>query len=175
MFKIIVLVVIAAIAAALVAAALRPDSFRVERSIRIKASAEKIYAYLDDFHRWTAWSPWEKLDPALAREYSGSTSGKGAIYAWQGNNKVGQGRMEIIESVPHFRLAIKLDFLKPFEAHNTAEFTLKPVGDEIALNWAMSGPQPYLFRLMGLFVSMDKMVGKDFEAGLAALKASAES
>ncbi|TDR39991.1 polyketide cyclase/dehydrase/lipid transport protein [Tahibacter aquaticus] len=175
MFKIIVLVVIAAIAAALVAAAFRPDSFRVERSIRIKASAEKIYAYLDDFHRWTAWSPWEKLDPALAREYSGSTSGKGAIYAWQGNNKVGQGRMEIIESVPHSRLAIKLDFLKPFEAHNTAEFTLKPVGDEIALNWAMSGPQPYLFRLMGLFVSMDKMVGKDFEAGLAALKASAES
>lgn len=110
----------------------------------------------------------------MARDYSGSASGKGAVYAWQGNNKVGQGRMEILESLPHSRLVIQLDFLKPFEAHNTAEFTLQPVGDETELRWAMSGPQPYLFRLMGLFFSMDKMVGKDFEAGLAAIKAGAE-
>lgn len=175
MFKIIALVVIAVIAIVLVFAAFRPDSFRYERSIRIKASPEKIYAFLDDFHRWTAWSPWEKKDPAMQRQFGGSASGKGATYAWQGNKDVGEGRMEIVESAPHGSLKIQLVFIKPFAANNMAEFTLTPAGDETEVHWAMYGPQPYVAKVMGLFLNMDKMIGKDFEAGLAALKASAES
>ncbi|HWU53317.1 MAG TPA: SRPBCC family protein [Tahibacter sp.] len=175
MFKLIALIVVVVVVGVLVAAAFRPESFRIERSIRIKAPPEKIYAFIDDFHRWTAWSPWEKLDPALKRDYSGAASGKDAVYAWKGNSKVGQGRMQIVEATPHSRIRIQLDFLKPFEAHNTAEFTLQPVADGTEVHWAMYGPQPYFSKLMGLFFNMDKMIGKDFEAGLASLKAGAES
>ncbi|MGH8429221.1 MAG: SRPBCC family protein, partial [Solimonas sp.] len=106
-------------------AATRPDSFRIERSAAIQAPPEKIYPHIDDFHRWTAWSPWEKIDPALKRSYSGAPAGKGAAYAWEGNKNVGSGRMEITESSAPSRIVIKLDFMKPFEAHNTAEFTLR--------------------------------------------------
>jgi hypothetical protein len=174
MFKIIALVVVAVIAIVLIVAAFRPDSFRYERSIRIKASPEKIYAFLDDFRRWAAWSPWEKKDPAMQRQFGGSSSGKGATYAWQGNNKVGEGSMEVLESVPHSNLKIQLTFIKPFAAQNMAEFTLKPAGEETEVLWAMYGPQLYISKVMGLFFNMDKMIGKDFEDGLAALKASAE-
>lgn len=175
MFKIIALLVIAVIVIVLVVAAFRPDSFRYERSTRIKATPEKIYAFLDDFHRWTAWSPWEKKDPAMQRQFGGSATGKGATYAWQGNKDVGEGRMEIVESAPHSSLKIQLVFIKPFAANNMAEFTLTPAGDQTEVHWAMYGPQPYVAKVMGLFLNMDKMIGKDFEAGLAALKASAES
>jgi hypothetical protein len=175
MLKIVVLVLLVAIAGVLIAAAFRPDSFRIERSIRIKAAPEQIFAFIDDFRRWTAWSPWEKLDPALKRDYSGAESGKDAAYAWQGNSKVGQGRMQIIESVPHSKIRIQLDFLKPFEAHNTAEFTLRPEADGTEVLWAMHGPQPYVSKLMGLIFNMDKMIGKDFETGLANLKSAAET
>lgn len=174
MFKIIALAVVAIVVIVLIAAAFRPDAFRYERSTRIKASPEKIYAFLDDFHRWAAWSPWEKKDPAMQRQFGGNASGKGATYAWQGNSEVGEGRMEVIESAPHGNLKIQLVFIKPFAANNTAEFTLKPAGDETEVHWAMYGPQPYMAKVMGLFVNMDKMIGKDFEAGLSALKASAE-
>ncbi len=175
MFTIIVWIVVVAIASLLIAAAFRPDSFRIERRIRIKAAPATIFALIDDVRRWTAWSPWEKMDPALRRDYSGPASGQDAAYAWEGNNKVGKGQMRIIESTPPSRIRIQLDFLKPFEAHNTAEFTLQPLGDETEVVWAMYGPQPYLSKLMGMVVSMDKLVGKDFENGLANLKASAES
>lgn len=174
MLKYILLIVALALIAVLIAAAFRPDTFRVERAIQINAPADRIYPLIDDFHRWTAWSPWEKRDPALKRDYSGAASGKGAVYAWEGNKDVGQGRMEILEAVPPSRIVIKLDFLKPFEAHNTAEFTLQPVAGGTELRWAMQGPQPYLFKLMNLLFNMDKMVGKDFEAGLASIKAIAE-
>jgi uncharacterized protein YndB with AHSA1/START domain len=174
MLKLVLVVGVLALAAVLIAAALRPDTFRVERAIQINASADRIYPLIDDFHRWTAWSPWEKRDPALKRDYSGAASGKGAVYAWEGNKEVGQGRMEILEAVPPSRIVIKLDFFKPFEAHNTAEFTLQPGAAGTELRWAMYGPQPYLFKLMGLFFSMDKMVGKDFDDGLASIKAIAE-
>ena len=174
MFKTIAIVVVVLIAGVLVFAATRPDAFRVERSVTIKASPEKIYPYFDDFNRWAVWSPWERLDPAMKRTFSGPPTGAGAVYAWQGNSKVGEGRMEILESSPSSKLLIKLDFIKPFEGHNTAEYTLVPSGDTTQVTWAMYGPAPFVSKLMGVFVSMDSMIGKDFEAGLANLKAAAE-
>ena len=174
MFKTTALIVLALIAAVLAYAATRPDSFEVRRSTAIQAPPQKVFALIDDFHQWGAWSPWEKMDPAMKRTHSGAAHGKGAGYAWEGNSKVGQGRMEITESSPPSRVAIQLDFIKPFEAHNVAEFTLAPQGDATQVSWAMRGPSPYIAKLMGIFVDMDKMIGKDFEAGLANLKAAAE-
>ena len=160
--------------AILVYATTRPGSFLVQRGISIKAPPEKVYAILGDFHRWQEWSPWERLDPALKRTYSGQPSGTGAVYAWEGNNKVGAGRMEIMQAAPSNLLLIKLDFLKPFEAHNIAEFTLQSEGGITYVSWVMHGPSPYISKLIGIFMSMDSMVGKDFEAGLANLKSVAE-
>ncbi len=174
MFKTIAIIAAVLIAGVLVFAATRPDTFRVERSVSIKAPPSKIYPYFDDFNRWAVWSPWEKLDPAMKRSFGGAPSGKGATYAWVGNSKVGEGRMEILESTPPDKLLIKLDFIKPFEGHNTAEYTLVPSGDTTQVVWAMYGPAPYISKLLGVFVSMDRMIGKDFEAGLANLKAAAE-
>lgn len=155
-------------------AAIQPDAFRVERSASIKAPPEKVFALINDFHAWTAWSPWETKDPAMKRIHSGAASGKGAVYAWEGNNQVGQGSMQITRSDASSRITIQLDFIKPFEGHNIAEFTLQPQGDSTHVTWAMYGPSPYLSKLMGVFFDMDHMIGKDFEAGLANLKASAE-
>src|SRR5436190_5964080 len=124
---------------------MRPDSFRIERSAVIKAPPEKIFPFIDDFHRWTAWSPWEKIDPQLKRTYSGAASGKSAAYAWEGNSKVGAGSMEITESAAPARIVLKLDFIKPFEGHNITEFTLAPGAQgETKLTWVMSGPSPYI-------------------------------
>lgn len=127
---------------------------------------------INDFHRWTAWSPWEKLDPAMTRTYSGSPAGVGAVYEWAGSSKVGQGRMEILESSPS-RIKIKLDFVKPIEGHNIAEFTLEPQGSDTRVTWAMSGPSPFLSKLIGIFINMDTMIGKDFEQGLSNLRDAA--
>lgn len=175
MLKTLVIVVIALVVFVLLFATTRPDTFRVERSARIKAPAATIFALLDDFRRWPEWSPWEKLDPAMQRTLSGPARATGAAYAWDGNKQVGQGRMEIIGAEPPSHLVIKLDFLRPFEAHNTAEFTLTAAGDDTEVLWAMHGPMPYISKLMSVFVSMDRMVGPDFERGLANLKALAEA
>jgi uncharacterized protein YndB with AHSA1/START domain len=172
-FKIIAIILALLIAAVLIYAATKPDSFRIERSTSIKASPEKISAYLTDFKQWAAWSPWEEKDPAMKRTYSGAATGKDAIYGWQGNKNVGTGRMEILDVQPQ-KVTIKLDFLSPFEAHNTAEFTLQPQGDSTKLTWSMFGPANYMSKVMTTVMSMDKMVGPDFEAGLAKLKAAAE-
>ena len=155
-------------------AATKPDSFSVQRSIQIKATPDKIYPLVADFHRWVEWSPWEGLDPAMQRTHSGAASGAGAIYAWEGNSKVGAGRMEVTEAKAPGALAIKLDFLRPFEGHNMTDFSFKAEGDSTQVNWVMTGPAPFISKLMQVFVSMDKMVGKDFEAGLAKLKTAAE-
>ena len=152
----------------------RPDSFRIERSATIKAPPEKIFDQVNDLKSWTAWSPWEKIDPALKRTYSGSQGGKGAAYAWEGNNDVGSGRMEITDAVPAAKITIKLDFLKPFEAHNTSEFAFTRQGDSTTVTWAMFGPSPYVSKLMGIFFNMDRMVGGQFEQGLANLKSITE-
>lgn len=175
MLKIIAIVIVVAIVAVLGFAATRPDTFRVQREIDIKAPPEKVFALIDDLHRWTAWSPWEKRDPAMKRTYGGPVSGKGANYAWDGSREVGAGRMEIVDAASPSSIQIQLDFLKPFEAHNTAEFTLKPAGDGTHVTWAMYGPSPFISKVMGLFFSMDAMIGKDFEAGLANLKSAAQS
>ena len=175
MFKMIAIVVVVLIAAILVYAATKPDEFRVQRATSVKAPAEKIFALIDDFHRWDSWSPWEKMDPAMKRTYSGAANGKGAVYAWQGNSKVGEGRMEIADTSPPSKVTIKLDFIKPIEGHNTAEFTLEPRGDSTNVTWSMYGPSPYIAKIMGIFVSMDKMIGKEFETGLANLKTVAET
>jgi uncharacterized protein YndB with AHSA1/START domain len=159
----------------LILAATKPDTFRVERSTSIQAPPEKVFALLDDFHQWSAWSPWEKMDPAMQRTYSGAASGTGAVYAWAGNSKVGKGRMEIVEATPASKVAVRLDFLEPFAAHNTAEFTLAPAGDGTHVTWVMHGPNLFIGKVMSVFVSMDRMIGKDFEAGLANLKAAAET
>jgi carbon monoxide dehydrogenase subunit G len=175
MFLTIAIVLVAIVAALLVFAATRPDTFRVERSATIAAPAARIFPHLDDFHRWGAWSPWEKLDPALKRTFSGAESGAGAVYAWEGNSKVGQGRMEILESDAPSRLRIQLDFIKPFEAHNTTVFALAPEGDATRVTWVMDGRHNLVSKLMGVFMNMDRMVGNDFERGLANLKAVAET
>ena len=155
-------------------AATKPNTFRVQRAAAIKASPDKIFPLINDFRTWASWSPWENIDPAMKRTYSGVASGTGAIYEWAGNNKVGTGRMEITSTLPPSRIIIKLDFLKPMEGHNTAEFTLEPHGDSTNVTWAMYGPSPFASKVFQVFVIMDKMMGKSFETGLANLKALAE-
>ena len=174
MFKTISLIVVVLIAAVLAYAAMRPDNFEVRRSTTIQAPADKIYPLINDFQQWSVWSPYEKLDPAMKRSYSGAASGRGAVYAWEGNGKAGAGRMEIVEATPPSKVAIQLDFIKPFEGHNIAEFTLAPQGGATQVGWSMRGPSPYIAKLMGIFFNMDKMIGQDFEVGLANLKAAAE-
>jgi uncharacterized protein YndB with AHSA1/START domain len=174
MFVAIVAVIVVLVVALVGYAATRPDTFRVERSTTIKAPPGKIFPYINDFHQWGIWSPWEKLDPALRRTFTGAPRDKGAVYEWEGNAKAGKGRMEITEATPPSRVTIKLDFLKPFEAHNVAEFTLTGKGDTTDLTWTMYGARPFVVKLMTVFISMDALVGKDFETGLANLKAAAE-
>jgi hypothetical protein len=173
MFEIITVIAVilaVAIAIVLILAATKPDTLRVQRAISIKAPAEKIFPLINDFHQWVAWSPYENKDPAMKRTYSGAENGKGAVYAWDGNNHVGSGRMEILEAGVPSKIVIKLDFFKPFEGHNTAEFTMLPQGDATNLTWLMHGPAVFMSRLMQVFINLDNMIGKDFEAGLANLK-----
>jgi uncharacterized protein YndB with AHSA1/START domain len=178
MLKIIGIIAVVAFvlpAGLLIYAATRPDSFRVQRSIVIAAPPEKIFGLIADFARWPDWSPYETKDPAMRREMSAVTAGRGATYAWAGNSQVGEGRMEIVEAQTPALIRIKLDFLKPFEAHNTATFTLEPRGAETEVTWAMDGPSPFITKVMGVICDLDKMIGADFAAGLANLKRRAES
>jgi len=163
-----------AVVAILIAASMRPDTFRVQRSAVIQAPPEKIFPLIEDFRAWGGWSPWEKKDPAMKRSFSGAASGKGAVYAWDGNSEVGQGSMEIVEDVPPSKLVLNLDFVKPFEGHNVVAFTLVPQGEATNVTWTMEGASPFISKVIGLFCDMDSMIGKDFEAGLASLKAMAE-
>jgi len=174
MIKTIIIVIVVLIAAILIFAATKPDTFRVERSTSIKAAPENIYPLINDFHSWKAWSPWEKIGPAAKTMHGGAAGGVGAIYEWDGNNEVGTGRMEIIESSPPSKIVLKIDFIKPFACHNIIEFTLVPRGGSTIVTQAMYGPSPYLSKLVCLFFSMDKMVGTKYEEGLANLKAIAE-
>ena len=172
MFEIIAIVAVVlaiAVAVVLILAATKQDTFSVRRAATVKASPERIFSLINDFHQWGSWSPWEHKDPAMKRTYSGADSGKGAVYAWDGNKNVGSGRMEILEASPPSKVVIKLDFFAPFEAHNTAEFTMLPQGDATSLTWLMHGPAAFMSRLMQVFMNMDKMIGKDFEAGLEIL------
>jgi hypothetical protein len=174
MIKAILIAVALLIAGVLVFASTKPDTFRVVRSTTIKAPADKVFPLINDFRTWGSWSPYEKKDPAMKRTFGATASGKGAAYAWDGNKEIGQGSMEITESSPSSEVRLKLDFVKPFEAHNIVDFTLKPEGDATRITWAMHGPAPFFSKLMQVFCDMDTMVGTDFEAGLANLKAIAE-
>jgi len=174
MLKIAVIVIAVLIAAILLYAASRPDTFRVERSTSIKASPEKVFALINDFHRWEAWSPWEKVDPAVKRSYSGPVNGVGAVYEWNGNKDVGQGRIEIIDSSPPSKLMLKIDFFKPMEAHNRIDFTLAAHGDTTTITQAIYGPNNFVSKLMHIFVNVDKMIGDKFKEGHGSIKIIAE-
>ncbi len=173
MLKNIALGLLVLIAALLLLATTRPDSFSVERRIVVQAPPEKIQPLLADFHRWAEWSPWEKLDPAMRRTFGGPSAGVGATYGWKGNKDVGSGAMEVKALAPD-KVSIQLDFIEPFEGHNTCDFLLAPQAGGTEVRWVMFGPSPYISKLMGVFVSMDSMIGKDFDKGLAQLKAAAE-
>jgi uncharacterized protein YndB with AHSA1/START domain len=175
MLKTVVIVAVVFLIALLGFAATRPDSFRLQRSVVIDAPPEKVFALITDFKQWPQWSPWEKLDPNMKRTHSGANQGVGTVYAWDSPSKAGAGRMEIKEAVPSNKVTIQLDFIRPFAAQNTTEFTLQAQAyNATQVTWAMSGPNPYLAKLMQVFISMDSMVGKDFEEGLANLKRVAE-
>ena len=175
MLKIILIALPLVIAVLGTIVALQSSEFRVVRSAILSAPAQALFALVNDFHRWEAWSPWEKLDPALERSYDGAPAGVGAVYSWVGNNQVGEGRMTILESHPNDLIRIKLEFLKPFAATHTAEFTFKPEGDRTRVTWNMFGEKNFLSKAIGLFMNMDKMIGDNFEQGLAQLESAAKA
>lgn len=151
------------------------DTYTVQRSTTIEAPPERVYAHMVSFRHWEAWSPWEDMDPSMEKTYSGNDLGAGAQYAWSGNRKVGEGRMEIIDATEPEHIEIALEFLKPFKASNTTVFTLEPEDDGTNVTWEMIGSNTLMTRIMGIFKSMDSMVGPDFEKGLVQLKAVAEA
>src|SRR3954447_3126832 len=148
--------------------------YSVERSITVRAARSRVHDLVDDFHHWTAWSPWEDLDPALERTYSGPDRGVGAHYAWSGNRRAGAGSMEITGSSAE-EIVVALEFLKPFRSTSTTRFELTPAGEATTVTWRMTGEQKGLMGVFGRFMSMDKLIGPDFEKGLVRLKAAAES
>ena len=173
--KIAVLILGAAVVVFLLYATTRPDTFSVERSTRIKASPERVFALINDLHSFHSWNPYAKKDAAMKISYSGPSAGKGARYAWE-SKEVGIGSMEITDAVPPSQVAINLDFVKPFEAHNKVTFTMAAeAGAATRVTWAMVGPVPYLAKVMHLLMNIDKMVGDDFEISLRDLKAQAEA
>jgi uncharacterized protein YndB with AHSA1/START domain len=150
------------------------DTYSVERSVRIDAPPERIYAQIADFHNWTNWSPWEQTDPQLERSYSGAEAGPGAVYGWSGNRKAGQGRMEITDAAEPSRVHIDVTFEKPFKSRSNALFTISPDVYGSLVTWTMTGKKTLMTKAMGIFTSMDKLIGPDFEKGLATLKATTE-
>jgi hypothetical protein len=152
----------------------RPSEFRVSRSTTIAASPSSVFDQVNDFHNWEAWSPWAKLDPAMKQTYEGPTAGTGAVYEWSGNKNVGKGRMTLTESRPDELIRIHLEFFKPFRAVNTTEFSFMPQGDRTVVAWSMTGKNNFMAKAVHLFMNMDKMVGGQFEKGLAAMKSIVE-
>jgi len=151
------------------------DSYTVQRATTIEAPPSRVYEQIVNFRNWTSWSPWEDVDPNLQRRYSGATEGVGAAYEWSGNRKAGQGRMEIVDAAEPSRVQIDLRFEKPFKARNDTQFSIEQAGSGSRVTWTMTGHKTLMTRVMGLFTSMDKMIGPDFEKGLARLKATAEA
>jgi uncharacterized protein YndB with AHSA1/START domain len=173
---ILILILIAVVILVLViVVAAQPTDFRITRTTVISAPPPVVFAQVNDFHQWDAWSPWAKLDPATKQTFDGPAAGTGAIYGWSGNNKVGEGRMTIIESRPSSLVRIKLEFMKPFKATHTAEFTFKAEGTETAVTWTMTGKNNFMAKVFVLFMNCDKMIGGQFEKGLAQMKLVAEA
>jgi hypothetical protein len=172
----IVLIVLAVIVVVFVAiVAMQPADFRITRSATMSAPAADAFAQVNDFHNWDAWSPWAKLDPTMKQTYEGAPAGTGALYSWSGNGKVGEGRMALSESHPNDLIRITVEFMRPFKATNTAEFTFKPEGNQTVVTWSMAGRNSFVFKAFGLFMNMDKMLGGEFEKGLASMKSVVEA
>lgn len=169
----IAIAVIVIIALVLIYASTKPDTFHVERSINIKAAPEKIFALINDFHLWNDWTPYNK-DPAMKKAYSGNDRGVGAHYAWEGNKEVGKGEISITETTPPNKIVMDLHMIEPFEGHNVATFTLSAAGDSTKVTWSLDDKQKFIVKVIGIFMNMDKMIGGDFETGLARLKVTAE-
>jgi uncharacterized protein YndB with AHSA1/START domain len=175
LYGVIGVITIVALTGALLAFVLtRPDTFRVQRTTVIEAPPERIFPFIEDFRKHALWSPYEQFDPSMSRSYSGSKRGKGAVYEWDGKGKVGKGRMEIAHTSPPLMAVIRLDFVRPFRTQNIVEFTLRPEGSSTNVSWAMRGANPLIAKVLQLVSNMDRVVGKDFETGLANLKALAE-
>ncbi len=175
MLKKILIAIAAIVVVFVVVVAIQPSEFRIVRSATISAPAPAVFAQVNDFHNWEAWSPWAKVDPAMKQAYEGPPAGTGAIYTWAGNDQVGEGRMTLTESRPSDLIRIKLEFLKPFAATNTAEFTFKPEGNQTVVTWSMTGKNNFIAKAVHLFMNMDKMVGGKFEEGLANIKSVVEA
>jgi hypothetical protein len=154
---------------------MQPSEFRVARSTTISASPSAVFAQVNDFHKWGAWNPWGKIDPAMKQAYEGAPAGSGAIYTWAGNNEVGEGRMTITESRPNDLIRVKLEFFKPFAANSLAEFNFNPEGNQTVVTWSMTGQNNFMAKAIHLFMNMDKMIGGQFEKGLAEMKSVAEA
>lgn len=175
MAKIIILIVLLILVALVIVISVQPADFRISRSATIAAPPSAVFPHVNDLHRWEAWSPWAKLDPAMKQTYEGSPAGLGAITSWTGNGKVGEGRMTILESRPDELVRIKLEFLKPFTATNEAEFTFKPEGSGTLVTWTMTGRNNFISKAMGLVMNMEKVIGGQFDQGLGTLKSVAET
>ncbi len=173
MLKLILILVVLSIAALLVYASTKPNTFHVERAININASPEKIFPLINDFHQWALWSPYDK-DPAMKKTYGGSANGKGATYAWEGNSDVGQGDIIITDTSAPNKVVLDLHMIKPFEARNVVVFTIESAGESTRVTWGMDGTNNLISKVMGLFFNMDNMIGSDFEVGLAKMKTVAE-
>jgi len=172
--KVLVALVVVVVGLAIVIA-MQPSEFRVSRTASVAAPAPLVFAQVNDFQRWPAWSPWAKIDPAMKQSYEGASSGAGAVYAWAGNHEVGEGRMTIVESRPSDLVRIKLEFFKPFAGVSTAEFTFKPEGQQTVVTWSMTGRTTFVTKAVHLFLNMDKMIGDNFESGLTRIKSLAEA
>ncbi|MEW6682444.1 MAG: SRPBCC family protein [Nitrospirota bacterium] len=175
MLKKILIALAVIIVVMVIVVALQPSEFRIERTATISASAPVVFAQVNDFHNWDAWSPWAKLDPAMKKTYEGAPAGTGAVSTWAGNDQVGEGRATITESRPNDLIRIKLEYLRPFKATNTAEFTFKPDGDHTTVTWSLYGRNSFIAKAFGLVMDMDEMVGSQFEKGLASLGSAVTS
>ena len=175
MIRKVLLVVVVLLSLLLVAAAMQPDTFRVERSATINAPRPLVFAQVNDLHEWTAWSPWEKLDPNMSKTFSGPQTGKGASYAWKGNDDVGAGKMTITKSDAPSQVVLELAFLEPFESTSTTLFDFHETDSGTHVSWTMKGNNTFMGKIFCLFMDMDSMIGKDFEKGLATLKKVSES
>jgi hypothetical protein len=171
----ILLTILGVIVIVVIVVAMQSESSKISRSATMAAPAPVVFAQVNDFHNWQAWSPWAKLDPNATLTYDGSASGNGAIYTWSGNKKIGEGKMTIMESQPSDLVRLKLEFFRPFKATNTAEFTFKPQGNETFVTWTMLGKKNFVMKAMHMIMEMDKMIGGDFEKGLAQMKVVSEA
>src|SRR5258706_3348152 len=175
MIKKILLGLVVIVVILLVVIALQSSTYHVERTATINAPFPLVFAQVNDFHKWNAWSPWAKLDPAMKQTFEGAPAGNGAVYTWTGNKEVGEGRMLITESHPSDLVRIKLDFLRPFAATSDTVFTFRADGNQTTVTWGMTGDKNFIAKAFHLVVNMDKMIGSDFEKGLAQMKSVAEA